>query len=271
MKRKTSGFTLVELLILLGIASLLIGIIAPGVATLRDRMKLTQCQANLRQIHTALTSYAGLNRQKFPPNITNAATGNYWFDSERAGGGLGTAGRSWPGKPGGGALECPSDEEGRRSYSMNAWASSALPSTTVSAPANGKTWSLRVAHPDRLILAAESWSYQGVAVARLFRTGDHWSERAYRGPAVWGWWRAGSAAIRGSMELCELGAAFRSASAWRRRERAVDRPDQSGVRRWPHRALLQFRLGRSADLPGETELLMVPGRTAMNADRRGSS
>ncbi|MDB5297757.1 MAG: hypothetical protein JWO31_3740 [Phycisphaerales bacterium] len=60
------GFTLVELLVVIGIIALLISILLPAMSRAREEAKATQCLSNLRQLGMALQSYANDNKDKVP-------------------------------------------------------------------------------------------------------------------------------------------------------------------------------------------------------------
>jgi prepilin-type N-terminal cleavage/methylation domain-containing protein/prepilin-type processing-associated H-X9-DG protein len=60
------GFTLVELLVVIGIIALLISILLPVMSSVQGRARDLKCQTNLRQIGIALRGYAEENRGSYP-------------------------------------------------------------------------------------------------------------------------------------------------------------------------------------------------------------
>ena len=61
-----SGFSLVELLIVIGIIGLLIGILLPSLAKAREQAARVRCSNNLRQIMLGSLGYAGENHSYLP-------------------------------------------------------------------------------------------------------------------------------------------------------------------------------------------------------------
>jgi prepilin-type N-terminal cleavage/methylation domain-containing protein len=65
-KLSTKGFTLVELLVVIGIIALLISMLLPALGRAREAAKQTQCLSNLRQVHQLFVLYANSSRDRVP-------------------------------------------------------------------------------------------------------------------------------------------------------------------------------------------------------------
>ena len=132
--RGRRAFTLVELLVVIGIIAVLIAILLPALQTARKQAKDVQCASNIRQLCIALVMYAGENKGKFPPNINDmvgtAPPGNrdfvFWYNDDIIGRYLPKTVATGSGSIGGPIMNCPEDLEGLRCYAMNIWASSGV-------------------------------------------------------------------------------------------------------------------------------------------------
>src|SRR3989442_13966309 len=72
---RSNAFTLVELLVVIGIIAILISILIPTLSRARESAQRTQCLSNLRQIAVLLNMYANVNRQQVPLGAMSGGTG----------------------------------------------------------------------------------------------------------------------------------------------------------------------------------------------------
>jgi general secretion pathway protein G len=65
--KANKGFTLVELLVVIGIISVLIAMLLPALNKARQQAQVVQCMSNMRQIGMGIQMYTQQNKGMFPP------------------------------------------------------------------------------------------------------------------------------------------------------------------------------------------------------------
>jgi prepilin-type N-terminal cleavage/methylation domain-containing protein len=90
-KRAKTGFTLVELLVVIGIIALLISILLPSLHKARDQAQTVQCASNLQQLYNGTVLYSNLfNGYCLPDRASSGSSWQfYWCGSQTLGAALG--------------------------------------------------------------------------------------------------------------------------------------------------------------------------------------
>jgi prepilin-type N-terminal cleavage/methylation domain-containing protein/prepilin-type processing-associated H-X9-DG protein len=155
---RRAGFTLVELLVVIGIIALLMAILLPTVAGARRQSRSVLCASNIRQICTGLFNFAAENKGRFPSNLQSPSPGTFWNYPQIA------AAYIIPdGSVQSTVFLCPDDlDNTRRSYAMNTFASSAPDPVIVGlVPKRGVYSGMNPRETSRMILITDAWSSLG--------------------------------------------------------------------------------------------------------------
>lgn len=130
---RPNAFTLVELLVVIGIIAVLIAILLPSLGKARDAAKRTACLSNLRQAHLAFVLYANANRDQVPLGYRKAKQYNSMLFSATSGkfvlfGWLHERGLLGDGR----AFYCPAEVNPAFEYdsAVNRWPASTLATPT---------------------------------------------------------------------------------------------------------------------------------------------
>lgn len=154
-KCRQKAFTLVELLVVIGIISLLVALLLSAVMTARRQAYTVICASNAGNLAKAFMAYS-YDWNGFPPVLTD---GNYnWTHSDVMGR---YVGYFYVGSVGyySTGLVCPEDVGSVRSYSMNFWASSCVdPNHRPFAPTYGEFWGPSAKPISQLLLVLDAYS-----------------------------------------------------------------------------------------------------------------
>jgi prepilin-type N-terminal cleavage/methylation domain-containing protein/prepilin-type processing-associated H-X9-DG protein len=122
MQRRIRAFTLVELLVVVGIIAVLIAMLLPALNSAREQSRRTVCLSNLRQLYTYLRMYGAQNRDAMPIGFVQQKQFNYFIYFHQAGGAKYDHGMmsllylEGLFKDGGQAFYCPSEQNPQFSY-----------------------------------------------------------------------------------------------------------------------------------------------------------
>ncbi|HRX86179.1 MAG TPA: prepilin-type N-terminal cleavage/methylation domain-containing protein [Phycisphaerae bacterium] len=183
--RRSGGFTLVELLVVISIIALLISILLSSLKKARTQAKRVVCASRLKQLHLAHLAYALDNNGVFvPAGLSSTGSFPLWYLSAEDGGAFAPywCGRKSEEEP---LLRCPSDRDpypieknpamahdSQTSYGLNSWARRSAPGSNVYERwgPGGNTLE-RCRHAGTTMLMAEIWRWHAIMDRDAVATG----------------------------------------------------------------------------------------------------
>jgi len=165
------AFTLVELLVVIGVVAVLIALLMPALNKARESSRRVNCMSNLRQLSVAWLSYAQAHKGEMP--LAENQLGVGWADPGNTDEDI-VKGLLYPWVPDPRVYRCPNDptEKNRRSYSINTYCNGAGPALGV--PSVRRI--TRIRETSRTMVFVEEYDPRGYNMGSflMYSTGDVW-------------------------------------------------------------------------------------------------
>jgi len=168
------AFTLVELLVVIGVIALLIALLMPALGKARESARRVNCMSNLRQLTTAWLAYAQANKGQLVP-AENWKDG--WADAGNTDEAV-ISGLLYPWVPDPRVYRCPNDpiEKNQRSYSINAFCNGDVRDASGAPLVPSVNNVARVRDAPRTMVFVEEFDPRGYNLGSflIFNSGDVW-------------------------------------------------------------------------------------------------